>query len=82
MGQLDVGLRGGGRKEVTTPSHCFKHFFFRLLVNLTQPAILCFEDIKDRKDAEFTKSYMEINEYLLSYKEVSVAFIVQFLYCT
>ena len=43
---------------------------FRLLVNLTQPALLCFKDVKERKDSEFTKSYMEVIGYLQSYKEV------------
>lgn len=43
---------------------------FRLLVNLTQPAILCFKDAKERKDPEFPKCYGEVVDCLHSYKEV------------
>lgn len=43
----------------------------RLLVNLMQPAYLCFgEKFPGKKDVETMKCYMEVSRYLRLYKEV------------
>ena len=47
---------------------------FRLLVNLTQPAVLCFKEMKERKDSEIMKSYLEVVKCLQDYKEVCYLF--------
>lgn len=41
----------------------------RLLVNLTQPAVLCFKEMSDNKDTTTMKCYIEVCQYLRLYKE-------------
>lgn len=42
--------------------------FLRLMVNLTQPALLCFGKVPD--DPAFRHHYLQVTSYLQAYKEV------------
>jgi len=42
--------------------------FARLMVNLTQPALLCFGKIPD--DPAFRHHFLQVTSYLQAYKEV------------
>ena len=58
-------------------SYKYLHYIDRLLVNLTQPAYLCFGDeypsvVGRRKDPELMKCFIEVNNHLKLYKEVSI----------
>ena len=49
--------------------------FFRLMVNLTQPSMLCFGS-KIPKDTTMHKHFLDVMSYNQAYKEVNDAFIV------
>ena len=47
-----------------------RHDVIRLLVNLTQPAYLCFGNTYPQgKESDLMKCFMEVNHYLRLYKE-------------
>lgn len=48
----------------------FPFILFRLMVNLTQPAMLCFGKIPD--DPVFRHHFMQVTSHLQAYKEVSL----------
>ena len=53
----------------------------RLLVNLTQPAYLCFGGAyPQKKDIDMMKCFMEVNKYLRIYKEVGLLLLKTLLY--
>ena len=55
----------------TTVIYCGLLWYVRLLVNLTQPAYLCFgSEYPKKKDVETMKCFLEVNHYLRQYKEV------------
>ena len=59
-------------------------FFNRLLVNLTQPAYLCFGNeypsvVGQRKDPELMKCFFKVNSHLKLYKEVSIIIVCVYL---
>lgn len=68
------------------PYHCFIHScnlrnsvnwtVVRLMVNLTQPAMLCFGKVPD--DPVFRHHFLEVTSHLQAYKEVVCCFFSLF----
>ena len=48
---------------------------FRLMVNLTQPAMLCFGKVPD--DPVFRHHFMQLTSHLQAYKEVIYVLLLQ-----
>lgn len=48
--------------------------FLRLMVNLTQPAMLCFGKVPD--DPVFRHHFLEVTSHLQAYKEVVCSLVV------
>lgn len=53
---------------------CFNLTVVRLMVNLTQPAMLCFGKVPD--DPVFRHHFLEVTSHLQAYKEVLWVFLV------
>lgn len=55
--------------KINAAAHVPPLVFLRLMVNLTQPAMLCFGKVPD--DPVFRHHFLEVTSHLQAYKEVS-----------